>query len=157
MNLHWTSLCMLGLLGCSSEQGTVYFVGVNVDGTEAAFAGRQVEVQGRILPPAAEQGSADVRWHTGAEFCTNSEIAFLNQPLKVRVLSGSEVVSEQSVVRVCRRVEMQEEYTSEYNGLVLEEDGTISSDYTDVRAGFSACGDTFMVPSTCDDDLFASN
>ena len=154
MNRSWLGLCVTILLGCSSSSGDqskacgTFAVGVQVTGTEAAFSGRQVEIQGRVLPAAEETSPGE--WSTFESFCTNSEDAFLNQLLQVRVLSGDAVVSEAAVDRVCRYVEMEGK-NSEENHIVIEQDGTVSQDIMN-----SICMATCSVPKSCDDDLFAS-
>jgi len=150
MKQSWLGLCVVSLLGCSGpvvgEACGTYQITVAVTGTEAAFEGRQIEVQGHAMPAAEETSTG--QWRTFGSFCTNSQDAFLNRQLQVRVLSEDTVVSDVMVDRACRYVELEGKNLEE-NHLALEQDGTVSEDLQG-----SGCMATCSVPSACEDDLF---
>jgi len=137
--------CLLVSFGCAEHDGKVYWVYVRVSGSNQAFTERQIEVQGRELPPATltTEGQAS----TTRTLCTFSQEDFKSGEMQVRVFSGDTVIFDTSVESVCQYIEMADQ-NLEFLTLLLDDDGTISLDFPN-----SSCGSMDGI-SSCDKDMF---
>jgi hypothetical protein len=133
----WLLVAGVLLAGCGESRG--YVVLVEVVGPPEAFSGRTLEVEGVTAPPAVARTGSTGLWTTEVALCTENRAAFLNPPLRVRVLEQDRVLVDRQVERVACRKSATPAGELERNTLYLETTGALIADFGNDSRTFAAC------------------
>lgn len=117
--------------GGSQTMPPGYQVSLEIHGSESAFAGRTVVVNGQSLGPIVGTVMA-------FGLCTTDRNKFFNAPLEVRVLQAGTVLSVTSVKRYACALS-DNPGPEEFDVLILRDDGTIASDFSNNSGPYTSC------------------